>query len=57
MAPVPVSFPSVDRSLARLACEPADLERSNPVTDAVIDEIDGRMIRIGEQWLADSIVL
>ncbi len=23
------------------------------MTDAVIDEIDGRMIRIGEQWLAD----
>ena len=23
------------------------------MTDAVIDEIDGRMIRIGEHWLAD----
>jgi 8-amino-7-oxononanoate synthase len=31
----------------------ADLERSNPMTDAVIDEIDGRMIRIGDHWLAD----
>ncbi|MGB2873841.1 MAG: pyridoxal phosphate-dependent aminotransferase family protein [Gaiellaceae bacterium] len=31
----------------------ADLERSNPMTDAVIDEIDGRMIRIGDKWLAD----
>jgi len=31
----------------------AELERSNPMTDAVIDEIDGRMIRIGEHWLAD----
>ena len=31
----------------------ADLERSNPMTDAVVDEIDGRMIRIGDQWLAD----
>src|SRR5436305_10748582 len=31
----------------------ADLERSNPMTDAVIDEISGRMIRIGDQWLAD----
>ena len=31
----------------------AELERSNPMTDAVIDEIDGRMIRIGDQWLAD----
>ena len=23
------------------------------MTDAVIDEIDGRMIRVGDQWLAD----
>jgi 8-amino-7-oxononanoate synthase len=36
------------------ACaELAELERSNPMTDAVIDEIDGRMIRIGDKWLAD----
>src|SRR6201988_5516017 len=36
------------------ACsELAELERSNPMTDAVIDEIDGRMIRIGDAWLAD----
>src|SRR5437867_4907260 len=31
----------------------AELERSNPMTDAVIDEIDGRRIRIGDRWLAD----
>ncbi|HEY6834989.1 MAG TPA: pyridoxal phosphate-dependent aminotransferase family protein [Gaiellaceae bacterium] len=31
----------------------AELSRSNPMTDAVIDELDGRMIRIGDQWLAD----
>ncbi len=31
----------------------AELERSNPMTDAVIDDLDGRMIRIGDQWLAD----
>ena len=31
----------------------AELERSNPMSDAVIDEIDGRMIRIGDHWLAD----
>jgi 8-amino-7-oxononanoate synthase len=42
----------IDRWLA--ACRDlAELERSNPMTDAVIDEIDGRMIRIGDQWLAD----
>jgi 8-amino-7-oxononanoate synthase len=31
----------------------AELSRSNPMTDAVIDEIDGRMIRVGDKWLAD----
>src|SRR5262249_47187479 len=31
----------------------ATLQRTNPMTDAVIDEIDGRMIRVGDQWLAD----
>jgi 8-amino-7-oxononanoate synthase len=31
----------------------ADLSQSNPMTDAVIDEVDGRMIRIGDAWLAD----
>jgi 8-amino-7-oxononanoate synthase len=42
----------IDRWLA--ACgDLAELERSNPMTDAVIDEIDGRMIRIGDRWLAD----
>jgi 8-amino-7-oxononanoate synthase len=29
------------------------LTSSHPMMDAVIDEIDGRMIRVGEQWLAD----
>src|SRR6478672_2814604 len=42
----------IDRWLA--ACRDlAELERSNPMTDAVVEEIDGRMIRIGNQWLAD----
>src|ERR687886_386291 len=42
----------IDRWLA--ACRDlAELERSNPMTDAVIDEIDGRMIRVGDRWLAD----
>src|SRR5208283_2087962 len=33
-----------------------DLERlrsSHPMMDAVIDEIDGRRIRVGDQWLCD----
>jgi 8-amino-7-oxononanoate synthase len=29
------------------------LAASHPMMDAVIDEVDGRMIRIGEDWLAD----
>jgi 8-amino-7-oxononanoate synthase len=29
------------------------LKASHPMMDAVIDEVDGRMIRIGDQWLAD----
>src|ERR1043165_7774099 len=42
----------IDRWLA--TCHDlAELERSNPMSDAVIDEIDGRMIRIGDQWLSD----
>src|SRR5881392_2915965 len=31
----------------------ADLKATHPMMDAVIDEIDGRMIRIGDRWLAD----
>jgi 8-amino-7-oxononanoate synthase len=31
----------------------AELSQSNPMTDAVIDDVDGRMIRIGDAWLAD----
>ena len=42
----------VDRWLA-VCTDLAELERSNPMTDAVIDEISGRMIRIGDKWLAD----
>jgi 8-amino-7-oxononanoate synthase len=42
----------VDRWLA-VCTDLAELERSNPMTDAVIDEISGRMIRIGDTWLAD----
>jgi 8-amino-7-oxononanoate synthase len=31
----------------------SELTASHPMMDAVIDEIDGRMIRIGDKWLAD----
>jgi 8-amino-7-oxononanoate synthase len=33
--------------------ELAQLRSSHPMVDAVIDEIDGRLIRIGNQWLID----
>src|SRR3954454_11588981 len=29
------------------------LKSTHPMMDAVIDEVDGRMIRIGDHWLAD----
>lgn len=49
-APTPAAW--IDKWLA--ACHDlAELERSNPMTDAVIDEVDGRMIRVGDRWLAD----
>src|SRR5215216_3109842 len=31
----------------------SELTASHPMMDAVIDEIDGRMIRVGDRWLAD----
>src|SRR4051794_25122253 len=31
----------------------SELTASHPMMDAVIDEVDGRMIRIGDHWLAD----
>src|SRR5689334_17456541 len=31
----------------------AELKATHPMMDAVIDEIDGRMIRVGDHWLAD----
>jgi 8-amino-7-oxononanoate synthase len=31
----------------------SELKATHPMMDAVIDEIDGRMIRVGDRWLAD----
>src|SRR6478672_7332305 len=42
----------VDRWLETCA-DLASLKDSHPMLDAVIDEVDGRMIRIGDRWLAD----
>jgi 8-amino-7-oxononanoate synthase len=42
----------LDRWIASVA-DLARLKRSHPMLDAVIDEVDGRRIRIGNRWLAD----
>jgi 8-amino-7-oxononanoate synthase len=31
----------------------SELKATHPMMDAVIDEVDGRMVRVGERWLAD----
>jgi 7-keto-8-aminopelargonate synthetase-like enzyme len=52
-APTRVSArPWIDRWLETCR-DLAELKASHPMMDAVIDEIDGRMIRIGDHWLAD----
>ena len=43
----------IDRWLATVA-DLASLKDSHPMLDAVIDEVDGRMIRIGDRWLAEQ---
>src|SRR5919109_2831685 len=50
------SQPEAGSWLAKLlaACAELDgLQATNPMLDAVIDEVDGRRIRIGERWLHD----
>ncbi len=59
------SLPSTPRSVAARGRKPwlerwletcrdlSDLTATHPMMDAVIDEIDGRMIRVGDRWLAD----
>jgi 8-amino-7-oxononanoate synthase len=44
--------PWIDRWLETCG-DLAALKHSHPMMDAVIDEIDGRMIRVGDHWLAD----
>ena len=52
-APAPTARRAwVDRWLATCSDLQA-LKNGHRMSDAVIDEIDGRMIRIGDQWLAD----
>jgi 8-amino-7-oxononanoate synthase len=43
----------VDDAVPRQLAEVARLIAEHPMADAVVDQIDGRMLRIGDQWLAD----
>jgi 8-amino-7-oxononanoate synthase len=52
----PIRLPASERWIDRWlrACSDLrELKSSNPMLDAVIDEVDGRMIRVGDRWLAD----
>jgi 8-amino-7-oxononanoate synthase len=49
---LPLDVPWIDRWIAANR-DLAELERSHPMTDAVIEAVDGRRIRIGDHWLAD----
>jgi diguanylate cyclase (GGDEF)-like protein len=40
-------------SQAEMVRDLTALKRSHPMMDAVVEEIDGRMIRVGSRWLAD----
>ena len=48
----PSRTPWLDHWLETVA-DLSALTASHPMMDAVIDEVDGRMIRVGDQWLAD----
>src|SRR4051812_46134529 len=48
----PTNVPWLDTWLGTTT-ELARLRSSHPMVDAVIDEIDGRLIRIGSHWLID----
>src|ERR687885_1980282 len=47
-----VGLPWINRWIAANR-DLAELGRSHPMTDAVIEAVDGRRIRIGDRWLAD----
>jgi 8-amino-7-oxononanoate synthase len=51
-SPGPKGEPWIDHWLETLS-DLSALTASHPMMDAVIEEIDGRMIRVGTRWLAD----
>jgi 8-amino-7-oxononanoate synthase len=52
MAPALSRRPWLEHWLATVS-DLSELKASHPMMDAVIDEVDGRMIRVGDRWLAD----
>jgi 8-amino-7-oxononanoate synthase len=50
--PVKSGKPWIDHWLETCS-DLSGLAASHPMVDAVVDEIDGRMIRVGKRWLAD----
>jgi 8-amino-7-oxononanoate synthase len=40
-------------TVPKVAAEVARLMAEHPMGDAVVDQVDGRMIRVGDHWLAD----
>src|SRR5690242_7846616 len=50
-APTPAS-PAIPQPRATWL-DLARLQAAHPMSDAVIDQIDGRQIRIGQRWLTD----
>src|SRR5262245_17605415 len=51
-APQVTGRPWLEHWLATVS-DLSELKASHPMMDAVIDEVDGRMIRVGDRWLAD----
>jgi 8-amino-7-oxononanoate synthase len=43
----------IDDAIPEQLAEVARLLAEHPLGDAVVDEVDGRMLRIGDHWLAD----
>jgi 8-amino-7-oxononanoate synthase len=52
IAAAPSRKPWLEHWLSTVA-DLSALTASHPMMDAVIDEVDGRMIRVGDHWLAD----
>lgn len=48
-----IATPAVEQAAAPAWTELDRLRRSTPMFEAVVDELDGRRIRVGDKWLTD----